>query len=128
MAFFLWDEFQVHVTTCSIGRALKREGWSKNAAKYKARQQNAELRDTLLSCPVKAMHSLATGRDAKHWRPKSAHTLMRLRAFAQRLREGRQVQRNTLDYKTALEVPVGHFCMALGTPVCSSCSRRAWSP
>ncbi|KAF4209653.1 hypothetical protein CNMCM5878_005039 [Aspergillus fumigatiaffinis] len=45
MAIFLWDEFQVHVTTSSIGRALKREGWSKKAAKYKARERNADLRD-----------------------------------------------------------------------------------
>lgn len=26
MAIFLWDEFQVQVTICSISRALKREG------------------------------------------------------------------------------------------------------
>jgi transposase len=46
MAIFLWEEFQVHVTTCSIGRALKREAWSKKAAKYKASERNADLRDT----------------------------------------------------------------------------------
>jgi hypothetical protein len=45
MVIFIWDEFQVEVTTCSISRALKREGWSKKAAKYKARERNADLRD-----------------------------------------------------------------------------------
>lgn len=45
MAIFLWDEFQVQVTTCSISRALKREGWSKKTAKQKAIERNADLRD-----------------------------------------------------------------------------------
>lgn len=45
MAIFLLDKFQVYLTTCSIGRALKCEGWSKKAAKYKARERNADLRD-----------------------------------------------------------------------------------
>jgi len=45
MVVFLWDEFEVLVTTWSIRRALKREGWSKKASKQKARERNANLRD-----------------------------------------------------------------------------------
>jgi transposase len=45
MAIFLWDEFQVQVTTCNISRALKSEGWSKKTAKQKAKERNADLRD-----------------------------------------------------------------------------------
>lgn len=45
IVIFLWDKFQVHVTTSSISHALKYEGQSKKAAKYKAREQNIDLRD-----------------------------------------------------------------------------------
>ena len=45
MVVFLWDEFEVLVTTWSIRRALKREGWSKKASKQKARERNTNLRD-----------------------------------------------------------------------------------
>ena len=45
MAVFLWDEFEVLVTTSSIRRALKYEGWTKKAAKQKAKERNADLRD-----------------------------------------------------------------------------------
>lgn len=45
MAVFLWDEFEVLVTTWNIRRALKCEGWSKKASKQKARERNANLRD-----------------------------------------------------------------------------------
>ena len=33
MAVFLWDEFEVHVSTFSISRTLKDVGWSKKAAR-----------------------------------------------------------------------------------------------
>lgn len=45
MAIFLWDEFEVLVTTWSSRRALKHEGWSKKASRQKARERNANLRD-----------------------------------------------------------------------------------
>jgi transposase len=45
MAVFLWDEFQAEVPISSISRALKREGWSKKAAKQKAKERNPDLRD-----------------------------------------------------------------------------------
>lgn len=45
MAVFLWNEFEVLVTTWSIRCALKCEGWSKKASKQKARECNANLRD-----------------------------------------------------------------------------------
>lgn len=45
MVVFLWDEFEVLVTIWSIRRALQQEGWSKKAAKQKAKGRNADLRD-----------------------------------------------------------------------------------
>jgi len=48
MAVSLWDEFEVHVSTFSISRALKDIGWSKKAARHFAEEQNAELRDIYL--------------------------------------------------------------------------------
>ena len=44
IAIFLLDEFQVQGTTCSISCTLMREGQSKKAAKYKARERNVYLR------------------------------------------------------------------------------------
>lgn len=44
VAIFLWNEFQVRITTC-YSRALRREGWPRKAAKHKARDTNADLRD-----------------------------------------------------------------------------------
>jgi transposase len=48
MAVFLWDEFDVLVSTFSISRSLKAAGWSKKAARQIAREQNVELRDFYL--------------------------------------------------------------------------------
>lgn len=48
MAVFLWDEFEVHVSTFSISRTLKDIGWSKKAARQIAQEQNADLRDFYL--------------------------------------------------------------------------------
>ncbi|RYO29315.1 hypothetical protein AA0113_g12065 [Alternaria arborescens] len=48
MAVFLWDEFEVQVSTHSISRALKDIGWSKKAARQIAKEQNADLRDFYL--------------------------------------------------------------------------------
>jgi hypothetical protein len=48
MAVFLWDEFEVHVSTFSISRTLKDIGWSKKAARQIAQEQNADLRDYYL--------------------------------------------------------------------------------
>jgi transposase len=45
MVVFIWDEFEVLITIWSIRRALQREGWSKKAAKQKAKERNADLRD-----------------------------------------------------------------------------------
>jgi transposase len=48
MAVFLWDEFNVLVSTFSISRSLKAAGWLKKAARQIAKEQNAELRDFYL--------------------------------------------------------------------------------
>jgi transposase len=48
MVVFLWDEFQILVTTFSIGRALASIGWSKKAARRVAKEQNVDLRDFYL--------------------------------------------------------------------------------
>ena len=48
MAVFLWDDFEVYVSTHSISRTLKDIGWSKKAARQIAKEQNAELRDFYL--------------------------------------------------------------------------------
>jgi transposase len=53
MAIFLWDEFEVLVTTFSIGRALAPIGWTKKAARRVAKGRNADLRDFYL-------HNLST--------------------------------------------------------------------
>jgi hypothetical protein len=45
MVVFLWDEFDVLVSTFSISRSLKAAGWSKKAARQIAREQNVELQD-----------------------------------------------------------------------------------
>jgi hypothetical protein len=38
MAVFLWDEFEVHVSTFSISRTLKDIGWLKKAARQIAKE------------------------------------------------------------------------------------------
>lgn len=48
MVVFLWDEFRVLVTICSIGRALALVRWSKKAVRRIARGRNTELRDFYL--------------------------------------------------------------------------------
>jgi transposase len=48
MAVFLWDEFDILVSSFSISRALRAIGWSKKAARQIAKEQNAELRDFYL--------------------------------------------------------------------------------
>jgi hypothetical protein len=48
MAVFLWDEFEVLVTTHSIGRALASISWTKKAARRVAKGRNADLRDFYL--------------------------------------------------------------------------------
>lgn len=48
MAVFLWDEFRIMVTTSSIRRALVATGWSKKAARQRAKERNAGLRNYYL--------------------------------------------------------------------------------
>lgn len=43
MAVFLYDEFNIHVTTISISRALKSIGWTKKTTRYVAQKHNADL-------------------------------------------------------------------------------------
>jgi transposase len=45
MAVFLWDEFEMIVSTCSIGKALASISWTKKAARQKAKERNQDLRD-----------------------------------------------------------------------------------
>jgi len=45
---FLYNKFNVLVTTSSISRALALAGWSKKAARYVAKERNADLRDFYL--------------------------------------------------------------------------------
>jgi transposase len=45
MVVFLWDEFDVLVSTSSISRALKSICWSKKAARRVAQERNPDLRD-----------------------------------------------------------------------------------
>lgn len=45
MILFIWDEFQMIVTTSSIRRALEFKGWSKKTTRQRAKEQNAELRE-----------------------------------------------------------------------------------
>lgn len=55
MAVFLWDEFEVLVTSVTICRTLKSIGWSKKTARRVAQQRNADLRNFYL-------HSLSSFR------------------------------------------------------------------
>jgi hypothetical protein len=48
MVVFLYDKFDVLVTTSSISRALASAGWSKKAARRIAKERNADLRDFYL--------------------------------------------------------------------------------
>jgi hypothetical protein len=48
MAIFLWDEFHVQVTNSSLKRALASVGWSKKVARQRAKEQNADLRDSYM--------------------------------------------------------------------------------
>lgn len=45
MATYLWDEFEVQATKSSISRALRSQGWSRKAARVKAKERNLDLRD-----------------------------------------------------------------------------------
>lgn len=48
MAEFLYDEFDVFVSTYTIGRALRSHGWSKKVAQRIAQERNSDLRDDYL--------------------------------------------------------------------------------
>ncbi|RYP01002.1 hypothetical protein DL763_000423 [Monosporascus cannonballus] len=48
MAIYLYDEFEVLLTTSSISRALASARWSKKVARRIARERNADLRDFYL--------------------------------------------------------------------------------
>ena len=48
MIVFLWDEFEVLVTTNSISRALASVGWSKKTARRVALERDPDLRDFYL--------------------------------------------------------------------------------
>jgi transposase len=48
MAIFLYDEFEVVVTTPTISRALASAGWSRKAARRVAKERNVDLRDFYL--------------------------------------------------------------------------------
>ena len=48
MELFLWDEFDVFVSTFSIRRALKSIGWNKKTIRRVAKGRNADLRDFYL--------------------------------------------------------------------------------
>jgi hypothetical protein len=48
MVMFLWDEFEVLLTTAAISSTLKSFGWSRKAARRVAQQRNADLRDFYL--------------------------------------------------------------------------------
>ena len=48
MALFLWDEFEVRVTTSTISRTLRSIGWSRKTARRVAKEQNNDLRDFYL--------------------------------------------------------------------------------
>jgi transposase len=56
MAVFLWDEFQIVISTMSISRALKSIGWSKKVARSVAKERNTDLRDHYLY-NLSAFHS-----------------------------------------------------------------------
>jgi transposase len=46
MALFLLDEFDIQVSTQSIGRMLKSNGWTKKRIHRVAKGRNADLRET----------------------------------------------------------------------------------
>lgn len=48
MVVFLWDEFNILVTTHNISRALKRVGWFKKTARRVAQERSADLQDLYL--------------------------------------------------------------------------------
>jgi hypothetical protein len=48
MVLFLLDEFNAHVSTFSIGRALIGRDWTKKTIRRVARGRNADLRDLYL--------------------------------------------------------------------------------
>jgi hypothetical protein len=48
MVVFLWDEFEVLVTTSAVSRALASIGWSKKVARRVAKERNPDLRDFYL--------------------------------------------------------------------------------
>ncbi|KAK8872328.1 hypothetical protein PGQ11_002842 [Apiospora arundinis] len=48
MVVFLWDEFEILVTTYSISRALASIRWSNKTARRVAKERNADLRDLYL--------------------------------------------------------------------------------
>jgi arginine repressor len=43
MVLFLLDEFEVHVTTSSVARALNSIGWTKKTMRCVAKGRNADL-------------------------------------------------------------------------------------
>ncbi|KAF4473956.1 hypothetical protein CGGC5_v017186 [Colletotrichum fructicola Nara gc5] len=45
MANFLFRQYQVKLSRCTIGRALKRAGWTKKATQNVAKEQSQDLRD-----------------------------------------------------------------------------------
>jgi transposase len=45
MAVFLYDEFDILLSTSGISRALKSIGWSKKVTRHVAQERNADLRD-----------------------------------------------------------------------------------
>lgn len=45
MIVFLWDEFNIRVTNCSISRTLVSVHWSKKIARQKTKEHNSDLRD-----------------------------------------------------------------------------------
>lgn len=48
MVLFLLDEFDIQVSTQSIGRMLRPNGWTKKKIRHVAKGQNADLRDLYL--------------------------------------------------------------------------------
>jgi hypothetical protein len=48
MVVFLWDEFEVLVTTSMVSRALTSIRWSKKVARRVAKERNPDLRDLYL--------------------------------------------------------------------------------
>ena len=48
MVMYIWDEFQLPVSTSTITRALKSNGWSRKKCRQEARQRDPDLRDLYL--------------------------------------------------------------------------------